>query len=252
MRVDAITLIEDPRHPESWLRDAKLEYWNAAEERWEFAQYLLSDSAVHSHRLKKPIEAARFRLVKSDGHAWPAGNVRLAELLLHGDSLGASHPDVTARKPVAVLFDENVASVKDSYEHGHNAGLKFVAAADAFSGGNYLRWKKTPAAPLWRPPFGHMTPNWWFEVVEQPAPGQYRYLQFAWKALAPETKGITFGVAPAQAGGAAFHAGEATPLELMEMHRVAELRRRSNGKRSRSICGRPCPTDAANRGTSAA
>ena len=37
------------------------------------------------------------------------------------------------------------------------------------------------------PPFGHAIPNWDFEIVEHPQPGQYRWLQFAWKALSPNT-----------------------------------------------------------------
>ena len=62
LRVTAITLVEDPAHPESWLRDARLEYWDAAKEQWAFAQYLTSDTPIHTHKLLKPIEAAKFRL----------------------------------------------------------------------------------------------------------------------------------------------------------------------------------------------
>ena len=40
--------------------------------------------------------------------------------------------------------------------------------------------------------FGETLPNWDFEIAEKPTPGQYRYLQFAWRALAPGTKGIAF------------------------------------------------------------
>ena len=214
LRIDAITFVEDPAHPESWLRDMRCESWDADSERWIVAQYLTSDSAVHSHTLKRPIEAARIRFTKADGHAWPVGNVRLQELMLHGEVLGASHPDVVARRPVAVLFDENVASVKSSYEHGHNNGLKFVTGPDAFSGGNYVTLPagKNQTA-LWQPPFGHMTPNWWFEVVEKPEPGQYRYLQFTVKSLAPETKGVTVRVGPSHYGGVAVHLGEPTACE---------------------------------------
>ena len=221
LRVDSLTFIEDPEHPESWLRDMQLEYWNADAEKWVFAEYLTSDSAVHHHKLKKSIEAARFRFVKADGHAWPAGNVRLQEVMLHGEVIGASHPDVVAKRPIAVLFDENVASVKGSYEHGHNFGLKFATGAEAFSGGNYitLPGDKNYSA-LWQPPFGHMTPNWWFEVVEKPEPGQYRFLQFSVKALAPETRGITLRVAPNHFGGVAVHVGEATKSDGAVFHQA--------------------------------
>ncbi len=81
VKLDAVTLVEDPAHPESWLRDATLEYWNLEKEEWNFAQALLSDAPVHSHTLPKPVESTRFRLVLPWGCA---GNVRLAELVFHG------------------------------------------------------------------------------------------------------------------------------------------------------------------------
>ena len=49
----------------------------------------------------------------------------------------------------------------------------------------------------------HTIPNWDFEIVEDPKPGQYRYLQFAWRALSPQTRGITFAM-----GDLRFGAGE--------------------------------------------
>ena len=45
--------------------------------------------------------------------------------------------------------------------------------------------------PSWKPPFGHAVPNWDFEIAENPQPGQYRYLQFAWKATSPSTTGMS-------------------------------------------------------------
>lgn len=250
-RIDTITFVEDAAHPESWMRDMRCEYWDADAERWVFAQYLTSDSAVHSHKLKKPIEAARIRFTKSDGHAWPAGNVRLQELILHGETLGASHPDVVAKRPVAVLFDENVASVKSTYEHGHNAGLKFATGPDAFSGGNYITMPANKNyGALWLPPFGHTTPNWWFDVVEKPEAGQYRYLQFSVKALAPETKGITLRVAPAHYGGLACTWAN-RPRQKAPSSTRNPLRSRCNGTRSPSTCGSICPkTRKANPSTS--
>jgi hypothetical protein len=44
--------------------------------------------------------------------------------------------------------------------------------------------------PALQPPFGHVIPNWDFEIVKKPRLGQYRFLQFARRALAPGTKGI--------------------------------------------------------------
>jgi hypothetical protein len=95
-----------------------------------------------------------------------------------------------------MLFNEVVASVKGSNEHGHYSAL-------------------------WQPPFGHMTPNWWFEVVEKPEPGQYRFLQFSVKTLAPETKGITLRVAPNQFGGVAVHVGEPSKSEGATFHQAS-------------------------------
>ncbi len=94
LRVTAITLVEDPRHPESWLRDAVLEAWDTASEKWIPVQPLLSNAAVHTHRLATPVEASRFRLVMPWGLS---GNLRLAEIVLHGKKAGPAHPDAAAR-----------------------------------------------------------------------------------------------------------------------------------------------------------
>ena len=93
LRVSHITFVEDAEHPESWLRDARLEYWDTAQERWIFAQYLTSDSAIHTHTLKVPLEASKFRLAAprggDNGAGWPSGNLRFAEIVFHGEALGA-------------------------------------------------------------------------------------------------------------------------------------------------------------------
>src|SRR5262249_33443256 len=78
LRVTGITLVEDPDHPESWLRDAAFEYWDAARERWVFVQPLLSDAAVHTHRFARPVEAARFRIVLPK---MLCGNLRLGQVV---------------------------------------------------------------------------------------------------------------------------------------------------------------------------
>src|SRR5262249_58346849 len=82
---------------------AGFEYWDAVGERWVFVQPLLSDAAVHTHRFARPVEAARFRIVLPK---MLCGNLRLGEIVLHGEKLGCSHPDVAAKRPLAVLFDE--------------------------------------------------------------------------------------------------------------------------------------------------
>lgn len=185
LRVEAVTLVEDARHPESWLRDCRLEYWDAAKERWVLATRLLSDAATHSHRLEKPAEASRWRLVPS--HL--SGNLRLAEVVFHGKDLGPSHPDVVAMRPVAVLFDEG-DELREAGLVSPTWGLSFVFGG-AHSGGRYLRMEAgRSVAPVWKPPFGHVLPDWDFEVAEKPGPGQYRYLQFACKGLSEKTTGL--------------------------------------------------------------
>ena len=198
LRVEAITFFEDAAHPESWLREAKLEYWDAATEKWITACELLANAAVHSHKLAATVEAARFRLLLPWGCV---GNLRLAEIVFHGTALGCSHPDAAAGKAVAVLFDEQ-DDIKHCLMYGNN-GLSFKMD-EAYSGGRSLALSGScRAVPLWQPPFGHVVPNWDFEIVEKPSPGQYRWLQFAWKALSPNTHGITVRLA-----GIACHAGE--------------------------------------------
>lgn len=215
LRVSAITLVEDPAHPESWLREADFEWWDAAKEQWVKAQTLLSDALVHTHKLARPIEAARYRLVLPAGMC---GNIRLGEIVLHGDKLGPSHPDVIAKRPVAVLFDEG-DDLKTALV-SNQMNFKFEGA---FSGGRYLAIDKDANVyPPFLPPFGHALPNWDFEIAEKPAPGQYRYLEFAWKAMAAETKGITLQIGALQYGyQAGIHCGAYKPADGVKLHQVA-------------------------------
>lgn len=201
LRVTGITLAEDPAHPESWLRDLRLEAWDPVQEKWTFVQELRSDSAIHTHRLAKAVEAARFRLVLPWG---VCGNIRLAELVLHGEKLGGSHPDVVAQRPVAVLFDEG-DDLKDALVSGP-LSFRFEGA---LSGGRCLSLSADARKDAhWQPPFGHVIPNWDFEIVEKPQPGQYRWLQFAWRAQSPGAKGVTLALSGAHYGEKAlFHAG---------------------------------------------
>jgi len=216
LRVTGITLAEDPAHPESWLRDLRFEAWDPAREEWIFVQELRSDSVIHTHRFARPVEAARFRLVLPWG---VCGNIRLTELVFHGEKLGASHPDVVARRPVAVLFDEG-DDLKGSLV---NSPLSFKFEG-ACSGGRCLSLSANgKAVPPFQPPFGHVIPNWDFEIVEKPQPGQYRWLQFSWKAQSPEAKGITLCLWGAQYGERAlFHAGEPMKEEGSVPRKIAE------------------------------
>jgi hypothetical protein len=189
-RVTAITFVEDPAHPESWLRDAKLEYWDAASEAWKFAQYLTSDAAIHTHRLSQPIEGMKFRLTRPDGAGWPASNLRLTEIVFHGDDLGPSWPPaVRAKQPVAVLFDENLAELNTALQNGFNTGYKPVTAADAYSGAAYFLFdpaKNVGGLSQCRPM--REIDTWLYPIAEQPEAGQYRWLQMAVKRLGPDLK----------------------------------------------------------------
>ncbi len=186
-RVTAITFVEDPAHPESWLRDAKLEYWDAADAKWKFAQYLTSDAPIHTHTLRQPIEAMKFRLTRPGGTGWPASNLRLAELVFHGDDLGPSWPPaVRAKQPVAVLFDENLADLNTAYKNGFNTGYQPATAADAYSGAAYFIFDpaKNPGGLTQCRPLQEID-TWLYPIAEQPEPGQYRWLQLAVKRLNP-------------------------------------------------------------------
>jgi outer membrane protein assembly factor BamB len=200
VRLTGVTMVEDPAHPESWMRDVRLQSWDAADGRWRDGPYLLSDAATHTHWFDKPIEAARFRFVSTGGGTWPAGNLRLGEVVFHGEALGCSHPDAVARRPVAVLFDEQEEHLASLKYPGRPFAFRYEGA---FSGGKCLALTaEGNTVPAWQPPFGHAVPNWDFEIAEKPGPGQYRYLQFAWKGLSPKTTGMSLLVGRAWPGGA--------------------------------------------------
>jgi hypothetical protein len=211
MKVAGVTLVEDPRHPESWLRDASIDYWDAAKELWVKIQPLRSDSAVHTHMFAKPVEAARFRIVLPWG---VCGNTRLAEIVFHGEVLGCSHPDAVAKRPLAVLFDEQEDIRQDLYaDHGLSISLE-----GAYSGGRCLTLTppaggQVTAGQPWQEQFGETVHNWDFQIAENPQPGQYRWLQFAWKALSPETKGMSLRLNDGGYGGYVIAAGDPTAWE---------------------------------------
>ena len=199
LRVTGVTFVEDPAHPESWLRDVRLQWWDATAEAWRDGPLLLSDAAVHSHVFDTPIEAAKFRFISTGGGSWPVGNFRLGELVFHGASLGASHPDAVAGKPALVLFDERESDLNSLKYPGRPFGFRY---SGAYSGGKCLELSAAgETGPNWIPPFGHAVPNWDFEIAENPRPGQYRYLQFAWKAASEETVGMGLLAGRAWPGG---------------------------------------------------
>lgn len=217
LRVTGITLAEDPAHPESWLRDLQFDVWDASREQWTSVQELRSDSVVHTHKFSKPVEGARFRLVLPWG---VCGNIRLAEIVFHGEKLGGSHPDVVARRSVAVLFDEG-----DDLKGCLVTGPLSYKFEGAFSGGRCLSLAANGyAAAVYQPPFGHVIPNWDFEIVEKPQPGQYRWLQFAWRAQSADTTGITFSLWGANYGERAFfHRGTPAKEEGILPQKLGDL-----------------------------
>ena len=87
IHLTGVTFVEDAAHPESWLRDMRLQVWDARKQAWRDGPYLLSNAATHTHWLESPIEGTRFRFVTTGGGSWPAGNVRLGELVFHGTLL---------------------------------------------------------------------------------------------------------------------------------------------------------------------
>lgn len=86
---NAITLWDDPAHPESWLRDVRLDVRAGPGYRWRAVSRLISDQAAHSHVVSDPDhpgqpialgESGQLRLVLPPG---VAGNLRLAAIALH-------------------------------------------------------------------------------------------------------------------------------------------------------------------------
>jgi hypothetical protein len=220
LRVTGVTFAEDPAHPESWLRDVRLQWWDAAAGAWRDGPLMLSDAPTHSHVFERPVEAARFRLVTTGGGSWPAGNLRLGELVFHGVVVGCSHPDVLAKRPVAVLFDESEADLACLKYPGRPFGFRY---GGAYSGGKCLELTAAgETVPEFRPPFGHAVPNWDIEIAEHPKAGQYRYLQFAWKATSDKTTGMGLLLGREwPGGGAAVVVGDAGWKEgVLAEHRL--------------------------------
>ena len=177
---------------------------------------------AHTHWFDTPLEAAKFRFVSTGGASWPVGNFRWGELVFHGEVLGPSHPDAVANRTVAVLFDEREDDLKSLMAYG-DYPFEF-RYDDSFSGGKSLALTRAGSTtPYWRPPFGHVMPNWDFNIVEHPEkPGEYRWLDFAWKATSTETRGLSLRLGPHHGGGVVLHAGEVTHFESVIESKQAE------------------------------
>ncbi|GHI05735.1 hypothetical protein AQI88_10140 [Streptomyces cellostaticus] len=192
LELTAVTIAEDPAHPASWMRDVLLQWWDTRAGVWRDGPMLLSDRALHSHDIEPPLASSRFRFVTTGGGTWPQGNLRLGELVFHGRVLGNSHRDVVDGNGLAVLFDDREDDVQDLLLGGRGVDIQ---QGGAYSGTRCLRVSgPLPGAqyPAFRGLFFHEAMHdWEFEVAQEPSrPGQYRYLQFAWKALGPGTSGI--------------------------------------------------------------
>ncbi len=91
LRVTGVTFVEDPAHPESWLRDMRMQVWDPATEKWIDGPLLLSDAATHTHQFEKPVEGTRFRFIGTGNLAlewrWPISNIRLGEIVFHGETV---------------------------------------------------------------------------------------------------------------------------------------------------------------------
>jgi len=190
LNITGMTFYEDKDHPESWLRDMRLEWWDPVEEVWQLGPYMLSDAAVHTHMFDVPINASKFRLVSTGGGSWPVGNIRLSELVLHGSVGSASHPDVVAKRPLAVLFDEKDSDLLPGTVMG--GGNYIIKYDDSFTGNKSIAMTAAGGAGgVYHSNYGgHVVPNWKFEIVANPELGQYRYLQFAVKSLSKDTTQI--------------------------------------------------------------
>jgi hypothetical protein len=111
------------------------------------------------------------------------------------------------------LFDEDRMAI-DCLKNGHNPQFDFQTG-EGSSGAVFavLKAAGVAGAPF-DSGFGHTMPNWAFTVVENPQrPGQVRWLEFAWKPLTPQTRGISLRLAGSHHGGVTFLAGEASPFE---------------------------------------
>ncbi|GAA3436245.1 hypothetical protein GCM10018954_058540 [Kutzneria kofuensis] len=75
-----LSLWDDPAHPESWLRDVRLDVRSNAGDPWRPVARLVSDAASRSFQLAGPVAATELRLVLPPGIP---GNLRVAGIAVH-------------------------------------------------------------------------------------------------------------------------------------------------------------------------
>ena len=199
MQVSGITLWENPSHPESWIRNATLDWWNPATQAWVTGPQLLSDQATHTHLVNPPLQTPRVRITLP---ANSPSNVWLGEVVLNGAMLGCSHPDVVAGNNTCTLFDKNSYPFTGnlmggawSYEYGNAAsGSMYLEKLDT----NLVTSTYVSAGAI-----GATLPDWNMKIVQTPQnANEFRYLQFAWKAVDPNVTGMCLSIgAYGQAGG---------------------------------------------------
>ncbi len=122
---------------------------------------------------------------------------------------------------MAVLFDEG-DELKDVLV-SPSQGVSFQFEG-AYSGGRCLKVEADRYVwPPFIPPFGHVIPTWDFEIAEHPQPGQYRYAQFAWRALSPATRGMMLQFeGDAYGRRRRYYAGENRPEDGAYAKKVAD------------------------------
>ena len=100
MRVTGITIAEDPANPQSWMKDALFQVWNPVTGVWEDGAWISADSVTHTHKFEKPLVGSKFRFIGdktpdspgTGGWGWPVGNLRMAELVFHGEVVDQPKP----------------------------------------------------------------------------------------------------------------------------------------------------------------
>ena len=84
IQFNAISLWDDPAHPESWLRDLRLDVRTSPDRPWQPISRLISDQAARSHRVTdplapgRPVTATEFRLVRPPGLPGNAFRISIA------------------------------------------------------------------------------------------------------------------------------------------------------------------------------
>ncbi len=146
-------------------------------------------------------EVDRFILTTNETFTAPDGigpTVRLRSGVL---------PDFSSARPSVAPAP---GGIRVEAESAFADGWELATARPGFSGTGYLRW--TASGQGRKPGEGVLTYS--FRITE---PGQYRWLQFAWKALDAKTTGITLRI-----GNAAFCAGRPTDIMSAVPRKVAD------------------------------